>query len=61
MSEQLEGAFRQGVLSVAPPAHVAHETVGLEKALPVVAAELNALVGMDEDWIIGLAPPHRHH
>ena len=60
--EQLEEALRYGVVvTVAPPAHAAHETVGLEKVLPVVTAELASLVGMDDDRAIRLAPPHGHH
>jgi hypothetical protein len=49
--EQLEEALCDGVvMAVATPTHAAQQVVGLEKILPVVAAELAALIRMHHDF-----------
>ncbi len=54
--EQLEEALGDSVVVTVPaPAHAGHQAVGLQEGLPVVAAELAALVRMDDDFPPGLA------
>lgn len=59
--EQLEEALCDCVvMAVAAPAHAAHQVVIAQEALPVMAGELAALVGMHGDRRFGLAPPQSH-
>lgn len=59
--QQLEKAFCHGVIvTVTASAHAADQVVGLEETLPVRAAELAALVGVDHHFLLGLASPNRH-
>lgn len=56
--EQLEEAFGHGiVMAITPAAHTGHESMGLEEVAPVVAAELAALIAMDDDLILRTATP----
>src|SRR5690606_16775710 len=48
--EQLEEAFGHGiVMAITPAAHTGFESMGLEEVAPVVAAELAALIAVDDD------------
>ena len=59
--KQLEKAFCDRVVVVfAASTHAADQVVSLEETLPVRAAELIALVGVDHHFLLGLAPPHRY-
>lgn len=59
--EQLEEALGYGVIvAIASPAHATHQIVRLQERLPVVAAELAALIGMHGDGVLRLAPLHGH-
>ncbi len=56
--EELEEAFCHGVVvSVSPTAHASLQVIGLQKALPVRATELAALVRMYHDNPLGFPPP----
>lgn len=59
--EQLKETLRHRiVVAVATPAHAGDEIVRLQKCLPVVTAELAALVLVDDDGLGRLASPDRH-
>src|SRR5690606_471617 len=56
--EQLEEALGHGVVvAVTAPTHAGLEFVGLQEVTPVVAAELTALVAVDDDLILGAPAP----
>src|SRR5690606_13862733 len=56
--EQLEEAFSHGiVMAITPAAHTGLESMGLEEVAPVVAAELAALIAMDDDLSLRAATP----
>lgn len=59
--QELEEALdHRIVMAVAAPVHAGHQIVGLQKRLPLMAAELAALIGMDGDRRFGLVAPDRH-
>ena len=59
--EQLEEALDDSVVVTVPaPAHAGHQVVCLQEGLPVVAAELAALVRMYQHLLRGLAAPDGH-
>lgn len=59
--EQLEETLRHGVVvAIASPAHAGLQVVACEEALPFMAAELAALIGMRNDRIAGPSPPDSH-
>ncbi len=59
--EQLEETLGNCiVMAVTSAAHAADQVVGLQKALPMRAAELAALVGVDHHFLLRLVAPHRH-
>lgn len=52
--EQLEEALRHGVVvAIASSAHAGLQVVARQEALPFMAGELTALIGMDNDRIAG--------
>lgn len=59
--EQLEETLGHCVIvTVSAPAHAGNQVVGLQERLPVVTAELAALVRMNDDRLLRLPAPHRH-
>lgn len=59
--EQLEEALRYGiVVAIASPAHAGLQVVARKKALPFIAGELAALIGMHNDGIARFSAPHSH-
>src|SRR5690554_5956384 len=56
--EELEEAFSNSiVVTVAPAAHASLQVIGLQKTLPIQAAELTTLIRMNHDGLLGLPPP----
>ena len=47
-------------MTVPTPAHTLLQLVRFEEALPIIAAELTALVRMYHQGLFGLMPPDRH-
>ena len=59
--EQVEEALSHGVIvTVAPSAHRVLKIMGSGERSPVHAGELRALVRVDQDPMLRLAPPYRH-
>lgn len=59
--QSLKEAFSRGVfVAVAASAHAGEQVVGLEERLPLMTAELVALVGMDGHRRLGLSAPDGH-
>ena len=48
------------VPAVTPATHTGLQLVGQAETLPVIAAILTALVGVDDHSVFGLAAPNRH-
>ena len=59
--EQLEEALRHGVVvAIAPSAHAGLQVVARQEALPFMAGELTALIGMHNDPIAGSSASDGH-
>ena len=59
--EKLKEALGNGaVVAVPMPAHADHQTMRFLEGLPVMAAVLASLIGMNDHRRLGIAPPDRH-
>ncbi|MNN53971.1 hypothetical protein D3C81_1687600 [compost metagenome] len=59
--EELEETLRHRVIMTIPAsAHAGLEPVLPQKILPVIAAKLAPLVGMNQHFLFGSPSPHRH-
>ena len=59
--KQLEETLRHSVVvAVSPPAHAGLQVVAGQEALPFMAGELAALIGMHNNHVTGSSAPDRH-
>ena len=48
------------VMTIASTAHASFQTVGFQEVLPIMAAVLAALIGVNQHWPTRFASPHGH-
>src|SRR5574344_1967060 len=59
--EQLKKTLRaRVVMTIASTAHASFQTVGFQEVLPIMAAVLAALIGVNQHWPTWFASPHGH-